>query len=345
MHNVKKLPKSEVEVAISVDEAALIAARGAAYDKLSVDAVVPGFRPGRAPREKIEAVLADKLVAETANIAIQKSLSVAIVDENLAPLGVPQITVDQFDDKQLSFRARFTVRPDVKVGDYKKLKVKTTKIKDISADDVETSIKNIYDSWAEKQAKKPAAPINPDPIGIKSGSAVSVPNDEFARAIGAENMVNLRELVKKDMEDIAKSNAQTQDEKNILDALLAICETEIPDILIEDEVARLINKTATDLSYSGVKLEDWLGLQNKTHDQLQQDLKEQASRNVKIQLALAQLARQESITAGRDEIDGELAKFNPNKIPPQEMGNLRNYITHAIIQTKAMDFLKKQVAI
>ncbi len=342
MHQVKKLPKSEVEITITVDEQALLAAKEAAYRKLSPTVVVPGFRPGRAPREKIEAVMADRLASEATKIAIQKSLSDVIVDDRLAPLDVPRITIDQFDGKALSFRAQFTVRPDVKIGNYKKLKVKTTKIKDISEDDVEKSIQRIYESWAEKQAKQPAGGQSPfAPKELRRGK----PNDDFARAIGAGDMDNLRELVKKDMEDIARSNAQIQDEKNILDALLAICETEVPDIFIEDEVSRLVARTSADLSSSGVKLAEWLMLQDKTPDQLRKDLTEQAERNVKIQLILAQLARQESITAANDEIDRELAKFSQAEISPPAAQSMKDYIAHAIIQTKALDFLKKQLAI
>jgi trigger factor len=87
---------------------------------------IPGFRPGKAPRNMIEKqVGVDTIKREALEHLVPEILGNVIRDEKLDVITEPQIESYTFELGQpLQLRARFEVRPEVKLGEYKSLNVK-----------------------------------------------------------------------------------------------------------------------------------------------------------------------------------------------------------------------------
>jgi trigger factor len=114
-------PKSTVVVEVEVPAERLTAAVGEATRALSKRTRVPGFRPGKAPRGVLEAVLGPGAVLEEAvDRLLNSAYREALVEKEILPLTNADVEVVQAEEgKPLIFKATVPVRPDVQLGDYR----------------------------------------------------------------------------------------------------------------------------------------------------------------------------------------------------------------------------------
>ena len=125
---IKKLPKSQVEIEISVPAAEFEKFIDAAAEDLSKDLKIDGFRPGKAPRNVVEQkVGAEKILAHGAERAIKKTYVDAVTKNKLDTIGEPKITITKIAaGNDLEYKAVAAVMPEVKLSSYRK-DVKTIK--------------------------------------------------------------------------------------------------------------------------------------------------------------------------------------------------------------------------
>ncbi len=95
---------------------------------LATEAVLPGFRKGRAPRQLIERRFGTSVRDEARNQLIADAYAKAVEESELKPLGDPE-PVESFDELQieegqsLSFSVHVEVVPDFELPDVSNLKV------------------------------------------------------------------------------------------------------------------------------------------------------------------------------------------------------------------------------
>src|SRR4051794_41614824 len=111
-------PKSSVVVEVEVPAERLTAAVGEATRALSKRTRVPGFRPGKAPRGVLEAVLGHGAVLEEAvDRLVPASYPDALVEEeNLPPTNAHVRIVQAAEGQPLHFHATRAVPPGGAAG-------------------------------------------------------------------------------------------------------------------------------------------------------------------------------------------------------------------------------------
>jgi trigger factor len=104
----------------------LDAAIAEAVRHLSQRTKIPGFRPGKAPRGVLEAVLGkDAVLEEAMDHAVQRAYRDALVEHDILPLTNAEVEVEQgIEGKSVIFTATVQVRPEVKLGDYRNFNFK-----------------------------------------------------------------------------------------------------------------------------------------------------------------------------------------------------------------------------
>ncbi len=100
------------------------------YQELGRVASVPGFRPGRAPRDLLERHHGAKAKEETLSRLIRRTLDEALGREKAMDLvGRPAVSDVQWQPRQpLSYVAHLEVAPEVRLGRYKELKLERPKV-------------------------------------------------------------------------------------------------------------------------------------------------------------------------------------------------------------------------
>lgn len=170
----KKLSDTRVEITVTLDQSDLASARNLAVEHLVKEVKLEGFRKGKAPRELAEKVLNPNDVANhTIDLAVRTTVPKAFQEASKAPLVIPQVNVTKYvPDESAEYTATADILPEVKLGDYRNLKVKKPENK-VAKKDVDEIIANIRKAYAEKKVeKKPAAmgdEVIIDFVGKKDG--------------------------------------------------------------------------------------------------------------------------------------------------------------------------------
>lgn len=154
----KNLSDTKVEVKVILDSADLKTAREKALVNLAKDVKLQGFRKGKAPASMIEKSLSpNDIASETIDVAVRTTIPAAFDQAKLAPIAIEKVNVTKYvPEESAEYTAQADILPDVKLGDYKKLKVKLEKT-EASAADVQEIVDNIIDAYAEKKVAKKAA--------------------------------------------------------------------------------------------------------------------------------------------------------------------------------------------
>jgi len=368
-YTVTRGEKGKIEVKVDVAKAGFEEAYDKILKKLQVDAKIAGFRPGKAPAAVVEQHIGlSRLLNETASLLVSKHLSDILTKENLVPLDSPKIAIGSLAKAlPFSFTASFVKKPEVKLGDWKKLKVKKVKVKQVTEADVEESIKNIYEAWVKNKSKveiegeqetrdqKPGTKFIYDAHGNKiflkddketkpKSKVESEIDDNFAKAIGANDLAHLREIVKKDLETLVADAAETKFEGEIFDKLVEICTVEVSDILVEDELTRILLRLSSELEKQGKTLETYLTEQKTTVDELKNKWRDQAEKNVRISLVLEKIGKEEKVQVAKEEVEQALKGVNQTSLSDDQRKDLERYLAVSIFQAKTLDLVKKAVS-
>src|SRR5699024_222457 len=113
--------EGELTINVSVDE--FDKALNEAYKKVVKTVSLPGFRKGRIPRNIFEKQFGvESLYQDAVDIVLPTAYEEAIDQTGIFPIDQPQVDIEQIEKgKELIFKAIVTVKPEVKLGEYKGL--------------------------------------------------------------------------------------------------------------------------------------------------------------------------------------------------------------------------------
>ncbi len=116
-----------------------------------------------------------------------------------------------------------------------------------------------------------------------------------------------------------KTSPKTQEAplEKVLTTVLAASQVEIPDLLTEGEVSRMLSRLVDQTAKLGLTIDQYLQAQGKTAEQLRAEYKKQAEETLKTELVLDELAKIEKIEVADKEIEDAI-KANPDEKARQE---------------------------
>ena len=141
--------------------------------------------------------------------------------------------------------------------------------------------------------------------------------DRYNERLEQKKKDNAERLKKGEALDDSHTHMGTND---ILDVLLEKAEVEIADLLVEEEADRLMSRLVDQTQSIGLSVEQYLKAQNKTAEDLRKDYSKLAERNIKAELVLAQLVKDENIIVEDKEIEEMLAAVGDPSMA-QKMGD------------------------
>ncbi len=98
------------------------------YNEMTKVASIPGFRPGKAPKELVKKRYSKEAKKEVINHLIPDAYQKAVEEHKIDPIGYPDITDMVFEEgKAMSFKAKIDTRPRFKLKNYKGIQVEKKK--------------------------------------------------------------------------------------------------------------------------------------------------------------------------------------------------------------------------
>jgi trigger factor len=148
--NWEKVENNQGVLTVEVDASQVDAALDQAFKKVVQKVQVPGFRKGKVPRKMFESRFGvESLYQDALDILLPTAYGQAVREAGIEPVDRPEVDVEQMEKgKNLIFKATVTVKPEVKLGDYKGLAIEE---KDFAVTDesVDAELKRMQERHAE----------------------------------------------------------------------------------------------------------------------------------------------------------------------------------------------------
>lgn len=142
------LEGSKIKLLIEVDEPKIKSYRTGTIKRLANEVNVDGFRKGHVP----ESILIKKLGADYVNSqvlddSLPKIIAEAVLKENIQPLDRPNVDIKNMSP--FTIEVAITKYPEVKLGDYKSVKVEK-EVANIEEKEIEETIERLKTNFTER---------------------------------------------------------------------------------------------------------------------------------------------------------------------------------------------------
>ncbi|MGD6816754.1 trigger factor [Metabacillus sp. 84] len=381
----EKLEGNQGILTVEVDAETFDSALDEAFKKVVQQVSIPGFRKGKVPRSLFEKRFGvESLYQEALDLLLPVEYGKAIDEAKIEPIDRPDIDIDSMGKGEtLTFTAKVTVKPEVKLGEYKGLEVEKEDT-EVTDEDVEQELKQLQERQAELVVKEEGKVEDGDTVvmdfegfvdgeafeggqadnySLEIGSASFIPgfeeqlvgletgaeqevevtfpdeyhaedlagkaatfkvkiheikakelpelDDEFAKDVDEE--VETLEALKTKTKDRLQETRKTEAENKLRDALVEKAaenaEVEIPQVMIDSEVDRMMKEFEQRLQMQGMNLELYFQFSGQDEDALKQQMNEDAAKRVKFNLTLEAVAQAENLEISDEEVNEELSKM------------------------------------
>lgn len=146
---------STAELVVTVDGEQWSKALDKAFKKIAATVELKGFRKGKAPESMVKKVVSDKQVEyEAVDLVAQEALTYGL-DENKEVVleDRPQLDVESTSQSEAVLKFILTVKPEVKLGDYKSVEYKVEK-EEITEEKVNEQIETLRNQHSEEILKE-----------------------------------------------------------------------------------------------------------------------------------------------------------------------------------------------
>lgn len=264
---VKKIDGTKRELNIEISGEVVTNKFDDVFKKINQEAKVSGFRPGHIPQDILE-----KNFSQMANEMVLKDLipdiyNKAIEKEALDVIDMPQICDVKLDRKNLAFKASVEVAPVINIRDYKGLKIDYKKI-EVSLDDIKRSIDTL------KESRK-----------------IDEVDDNFAKSLGYPNLPALEKSIETQLFLQKETQQRKKIETELVESIVGGLDFKVPQVLVNRQLEDLLRQTKLDLALKGLAREKI----EEEDKNLREKLADDAKKQVKIYLVLAEIAKKENI--------------------------------------------------
>ena len=411
-----KLENSRHELVVSVGAEEFKPAVDKAFKQNIKKISIPGFRKGKAPRHMVEKMFGEGIFYEDAvNALYPAAYEQALEEAGVEPVDRADIEITDVNAEGFTFKATFTVKPEVSVKDYKGIKAeKVTAV--VTDEELEAEVTRLREQAGRMIDVDDRAAQNGDTANINFegfadgvafeggkgedyplilGAGQFIPGFEeqiVGKAIGEEfdvnvtfpeeyhapelagkpavfkcklNSLKVRELPELDDEfakdisefdsleelkkDISAKILERKEERSkadlendLVSAIIEKMEGEIPQVMIDNRCEDMVQDFGYRLQSQGLNLEAYFQYTNSTVEDMKASFAEQATRQVKVRLALEKIAELENLTVADAEVEEYIEKMA--KDYGMEVAKLKELLPPA--ETKnIMEELKVQKAI
>lgn len=368
----KNLPKSEVEIKITLDVAEFESYHAKAFQVIQKDVEIDGFRKGNAPEDMVVKKYGEMIVLEEmANIALRDAYMKAVDEHKITPIAQPNVTITKIA-KGNPFEATITVpvMPEVTLPDYKKIAKTVIDDKEtvlVKEEDVQSVLEELrkgrakyndethhhdheghdhahHDHDHSEHDHEGHDHAHPAPAEGATDKTVELPelNDAFAQSFG-ESFKTIDDLKKKVEENLKLEKEQKLREKRrtaIVDKLIEESKADIPEAMIEGELSNMMHQFKGDITRFGGTWEEYLSHSKKTEDEIKTDWRKDAEKRAMSQLVLHKIGEAEKLQATDAEIEVELIRLLA-QVQDADEERARAYLYQSLTNDKVFRFLEE----
>ena len=146
-----KFMKNVKEITITIDGESWQKALDKAFKKKNKEVTIDGFRKGAAPKEIYFGL--ESLFMDAVDFVMDEAYTNALEEAKTVPVIEPKLDITEINENKVTFKFTITSKPEVILGEYKKLGLKKEKAK-VSKEEIDAEVKRIRDQFAEIAPKE-----------------------------------------------------------------------------------------------------------------------------------------------------------------------------------------------
>lgn len=171
-------------------------------------------------------------------------------------------------------------------------------------------------------------------------------DDEFAKDVSEyDTLDELKKATEERLQKYADSQALNAAKDAIIEKVYEANKTDVPRVMVEDEIDRMVQELDQQLRYQGLSLEQYLQFMEKEMAAFREELREEATKKVVTRLVLMSIVEAEKVEVSEEELESELkdmaAVYNTDVEQVRQMIGVENitYFMKDIQLKKVIDLL------
>ena len=147
---------------------------------------------------------------------------------------------------------------------------------------------------------------------IKTVKEKQVPaaDDEFASEVSEfDTLDEYKKDLKKTLKEEKEKAATTTNERNVIAKVVENASVEIPAPMLEAQLDNMLYDYQTRLAQQGIPMDQYLKITGQTVEQIKDQMKQSAEKNLKTSLVIEAIMEKENITVAEERVDEEFKKI------------------------------------
>ena len=346
--SIKKLEKSRVELSGTVAAKQFETYRTKALAILADRVEIDGFRKGHIPADVLAKKIGDMGILEVmAELAIMDEYPKMLTNEKIDAIGRPEIHITKIaNDNDLEFTITTAVMPTVKLTDVKKIAkpINTTDVKaEVTAEEIEKSILELRQMRAHHMMHENGHEHHDHDHTKIAESDLPALDETFVKSLG--KFENVEDFKAKLHENMLQEKTLRETEKKritMMDSIIEQSEIDIPDMLVDIELDKMMSQFAYDVAMTGLTFDDYLKKIEKTEIDLKNEWRDNATKRAKMQLVLDEIANDQKIAPTEEEIHAEVQKILEMYKDQKDIAEdrVRAYVVQILTNAKVFEWLE-----
>jgi trigger factor len=317
---VTKKEKSIVSIAVTVKNSDFMKNYEKGFNKVREVVQVDGFRKGHVPDEVILSKYGEMaILEETADLTVKETFQAAIADSKTDAIGEPTIMVTKLEkDADFEYQIEVAEIPAITLPDYFKIAKGVAKEEaKVEQKDIDEVLKEVRKMRAHKELHADGVAhdhndVAHNQIHEDKKDLADLPEltEEYVKELG--DFPSMETFMEKVKSNLALEKTQRNKEKRrneILEKIESETKCEIPSVLTESELDRMLSQMKGDVVQMGGKFEDYLNYTKKTESDLRAEWYTDAEKRARIQLILNEIAKKENITVEEKDVKVEAKRI------------------------------------
>ena len=147
-------------------------------------------------------------------------------------------------------------------------------------------------------------------IKVVKEKQVPAADDEFASEVSEfDTLDEYKKDLKKTLKEQKEKAATTTNERNVIAQVVENASVEIPAPMLEAQLDNMLYDYQTRLAQQGIPMDQYLQITGQTVEQIKDQMKESAEKNLKTSLVIEAIMEKENITVADERVDEEFKKI------------------------------------
>ena len=160
-------------------------------------------------------------------------------------------------------------------------------------------------------------------------------DDEFAKDVSEfDTLDELRRDVEEKLRKDREENAKRAFEDAVITKVAGNIQADIPQVMIDDQAKRFVDNFKMQIQSQGIPYEQYMKMTGMTEEKLLEDAKAPSLGQVRVDLALAAVAKAEGLEASDEDVEAEYAKMAEQYGMDAE--NVKKYVDAEVVKEQVV---------